>query len=221
MARVAEMRAPAEPSSTLQRAKYVRMLEAAAELGGAKDLDRVQMHELAKLAGVAIGTVYRYFPSKTHLFVAVMVSKFDQLNAAVPTRQAPSGQPADAIAETLVRVLHVLMRRPLLATSMIHSVITANVSTVVEVGEVDSQIRRALLVAARLNEPTEEDLVVIRLVIQQWYGVIQSCLNGHIDIARAESDLRMGCRLLLVHVSSDTSRHSVDETGPRSSAEHP
>lgn len=202
MARVAEMRAPAEPSSRLQHAKYVRMIEAAVELGSALDLDRVQMHELARRAGVAIGTLYRYFPSKAHLFVAVMISQIDQLNATIPPDGLAAEHPADAVAETLVRVLHILMRRPLLATSMIHSVITTSVTTVAGTATVDFRFRRALLVAAQLEEPTSDDLDAIRLVTQQWYGVIQSCLNGHIDMQQAELDLRIGCHLLLAHVPS-------------------
>ncbi len=80
MPRVAEARDAAEPSSAEQRARFARMLDAAAQLGAEKDLERVQMHEVAKLAGVAIGTLYRYFPSKTHLFVAVMVDQIDQMS---------------------------------------------------------------------------------------------------------------------------------------------
>ena len=56
MPRIAEVRDAAEPSSDEQRARHVRMLEAAAELGTEKELSRVQMHEVAKRAGVAIGS---------------------------------------------------------------------------------------------------------------------------------------------------------------------
>ncbi len=50
MPRVAEARDAAEPSSAEQRARFARMLDAAAQLGAEKDLERVQMHEVAKLA---------------------------------------------------------------------------------------------------------------------------------------------------------------------------
>ena len=101
--RIAEVRDAAEPSSDEQRARHVRMLEAAAELGTEKELSRVQMHEVAKRAGVAIGTLYRYFPSKTHLFVAVMVEQIDQIGASFVRHQVQSDNPQDAVYEVLVR----------------------------------------------------------------------------------------------------------------------
>jgi len=80
MPRLADFRLPAEPSSALQRAKYERMLQAATELGAVYDFDHVQMHEVARRAGVAIATLYRYFPSKTHLFVNVMLSEIAKMS---------------------------------------------------------------------------------------------------------------------------------------------
>ena len=72
MPRIAEARPPAEPSSPDQKERYRRILEPRLRHGAAKGLERMQMHDVAKDAGVAIATLYRYFPSKTHLFTALM-----------------------------------------------------------------------------------------------------------------------------------------------------
>lgn len=88
MPRIAEARDAAEPSSVEQRARHERILKAAAHLGAGKDLERVQMQEVAKLAGVAVGTLYRYFPSKTHLFVAVMVDQIGQMGIQLSRRSS-------------------------------------------------------------------------------------------------------------------------------------
>ena len=201
MPRIAEVRDAAEPSSEEQRARHVRMLEAAAELASEKELARVQMHEVAKRAGVAIGTLYRYFPSKTHLFVAVMVDQIDQMGAGFSKGVASDTTPQDAVYNVLVRATRRLLRRPALSTAMIQSTSTANVATVPDAGKVDRAFRQIMLDAAGIEHPTEGDLTALRLVVQLWFGVVQSCLNGRISIPDAESDIRKGCDLLLVGLS--------------------
>ncbi|WP_241197035.1 TetR family transcriptional regulator, partial [Streptomyces sp. ADI91-18] len=64
---------PASPPLTeRQEARRRRILHASAQLASRGGFDAVQMREVAEAAGVALGTLYRYFPSKVHLLVATM-----------------------------------------------------------------------------------------------------------------------------------------------------
>lgn len=202
MPRIGEARDAAEPSSDEQRARQVRMLAAAAELATEKELARVQMHEVAKRAGVAIGTLYRYFPSKTHLFVAVMVEQIEQIAAHRATGSAGVAGGKDAVYEVLVRATRALLRRPALATAMIQSSSTANAAAVPDVNKVDRNFQKIVMDAAGIEHPTEDDHTAVRLLMQLWFGVIQSCLNGRISIPDAEADIRTACDLLLVRMSA-------------------
>lgn len=195
--RIAEARDAAEPSSQEQRARHVRMLTAAAELASEKELARVQMHEVAKRAGVAIGTLYRYFPSKTHLFAAVMVDQLERL-ASRSARKPTFDAPQDAMRAVLVRATRGLLRRPALSTAMVMSTSTANHDLVPDAARVDRMFRQMLLDAAGIAQPTEVEVTSVRLLIQLWFGVVQSCLNGQISLPQAESDIRRACELLLV-----------------------
>ena len=49
------------------------------ELAAEGGYDAVQMREVAERADVALGTLYRYFPSKVHLLVAAMGGTFRTL----------------------------------------------------------------------------------------------------------------------------------------------
>ncbi|MCC5577989.1 TetR family transcriptional regulator [Microtetraspora sp. AC03309] len=196
MPRIAEARPPAEPSSPEQRARHVRILRAAAHLAADKGLERVQMHEVAKAAGVAIGTLYRYFPSKTHLFTAVMAEQVDRFNDNV-TRPKPGVSPEDVVGELLVSASRQLLRRPALATAMLQSANAANAAAVADAGRIDNTFRGIVLRALGIDDPTAQDVTLIRLLMQCWYGVLQVTLNGRASIPDMEDDIRLACRLLL------------------------
>lgn len=197
MPRLAEARDAAEPSSVEQRARHSRILKAAAQLGAEKDLERVQMQEVAKLAGVAIGTLYRYFPSKTHLFVAVMVDQIERLGGQLSRRPRAAMSPADAVYDALLHATRALLRTPTLATAMIQSAATSNAATIPDVAKIDKQFDKLLLDAAGIEEPLIRDMTVLRLVVALWFGLIQSGLNSRTSIPEIESDLRIACDLLL------------------------
>ncbi|WP_182907480.1 TetR family transcriptional regulator [Microbispora sp. H13382] len=196
MPRIAEVRAPAEPSSPEQRARHLRILRAAARMGAEKGLERVQMHEVAKEAGVAIATLYRYFPSKTHLFTAVMAEQIDRFGETVQ-QPKPGMTPEDAVGEVLVLASRQLLRRPALATAMLQSANSANAAAVADAGRIDLMFRQIVLRTLGIAEPTVMDVTLIRLLMQCWYGVLQMSLNGRASVTDTESDIRIACRLLL------------------------
>lgn len=196
MPRIAEARAGAEPSSPGQQARHRRILKAAAELAAQKDLDRVQMHEVAKAAGVAIATLYRYFPSKTHLFTAVMAEQIQDFGERLPERGADAF-PEDAVFTTLASATRNLLRHPTLANAMIQSANSARAPDVPDVTRVDTGFRDLMLKAWGVEKPTEQHLTRVRLLTLLWYGVLQSRLSERVSAGDAESDLRTACELLL------------------------
>lgn len=208
MPRIAEGRDAAEPSSVEQRARYSRILQVAAELGAEKELERVQMQEVARSAGVAIGTLYRYFPSKTHLFVAVMVDRIDRMRTRIARRSRWSETPADAVYDALIQATRALLSTPLLATAMIQSVATSNAATIPDAARIDRQFRRLLLDAAGIEEPTGRAATELRLLVALWSGLIQAGLNGRTSIPEIESDLRIACDLMLPGLSDAPRRRA-------------
>ncbi|WP_030175410.1 TetR family transcriptional regulator [Spirillospora albida] len=196
MARIASARLSAEPSSPEQHDRRLRILRAATRIGGEKPLERVQMHEVAKAAEVAIGTLYRYFPSKTHLFTAVMADQVVRFEESMPP-PAPGVAPEDAVTDLLIAASRQLLRRPVLAASMFRASNSADVATVADTIKIDQTFREIVLRQAGIEVPTAQDVALVRLLMQCWYGVLQSSLNGRASMSEIENDIRLACRLLL------------------------
>lgn len=196
MSRIAEARTAADPSSPRQIARRRRILLAAARNGARKGLDGIQMHEVARDAGVAISTLYRYFPSKTHLFTTVMADQLERFDQHLRARPLLSPLPEDTVAEVLTAASRALLHRPLLAAAMLRSSSSAE-AAVTDVDRIDRVFSGLVLWLLGIDEPTRHDTARARLLLQLWCGVVQATLNGRISATAADADLRLGCRLLL------------------------
>lgn len=200
MPRIAEARQPAEPVSEEQKDRYRRILRAASKLGAEHGLERMQMNDVAKEAGVAIATLYRYFPSKTDLFVGVLHSQIQRLSSgsgAVAVAAAPAGERAAAVAEVLIGAGRGMLARPQLATAMLQANNAAQLQGGREYTEANAAFHGVLLRALGVTEPDDEDYRMVRITEQTWYGVLVSVLNGVITIDQADADIRLAARLLL------------------------
>ena len=197
MPRVAESRIPAEPSSAGQKARYRRILRAAARLGALDELERVQMQDVAREAGVAIATLYRYFPSKIHLFAAVMRSQVLRLHEEA-VGPAPGEDPVTAVAELLIRIGREMLEHPQLSVSMIQANNLAQKVPGSASDQIDEIFEDLVMRTAGLTpDPTDDGRRRARLVILCWFGVLMTVLNGRTLAADAELDTRRACELLL------------------------
>jgi AcrR family transcriptional regulator len=195
--RVGESRVPAEPSSAGQKARYRRILRAAARLGARDELERVQMQDVAREAGVAIATLYRYFPSKVHLFAAVMRSQVVRLQEEA-VGPAPGQDPVTAVSDLLVRIGHDMLGQPQLSLSMIQANNLAQKVPGSGSKVIDTTFEETVMRTAGFDaDPTPDHHRRARLVIQCWFGVLMSVLNGRSSAEDADADIRRACELLL------------------------
>ena len=74
------------------RDKRARILEAAYRVCERRGVDSARMEEVAALARVSKGTLYRFFESKEHLLLATIIGSYEQLLDLV---DAPAGSEAE------------------------------------------------------------------------------------------------------------------------------
>jgi len=117
--------------------------------------------------------------------------------------------PIESATDALIRALRALYRHPRVASSMIYAANAAHVS-LPGVQRVDNSFEAVLLASTHVHEPTEHDVVVLRLLQQQWFAIVQSCPSGLVTLQRAEFDVRLACELLLMPLSSVQRESSVE-----------
>ncbi|MEO3973216.1 TetR family transcriptional regulator [Streptomyces sp. CAU 1734] len=188
---------PASPPLTeRQEARRRRILHASARLAGRGGFDAVQMREVAELSGVALGTLYRYFPSKIHLLVATMQDQLRHLHTTLRKRPPGGDRPADRVAETLMRAFRALQREPRLAEAMVRALAFADRSVSTEVDTVSRQTTAIILDATGLENPTPEQLSAVRVIEHTWHSALITWLSGRASIAQVRMDIETVCRLI-------------------------
>ncbi len=154
----------------------------------------VQMLDVAKEADVAIATLYRYFPSKPYLFLAVLEWHIEQFLGG---RDGGTADPATEVAETLVALSGKLLGSPLLASAVALSSFTEYASTVpTEIDIVETALGQRLLrlLGGRADAETERSRV--RLLVYGWWGLFVAVLTEEIPAEQGEADLRLAARLI-------------------------
>ena len=96
-----------EFSSAAQRERRQRILDATLALASRGGYEAVQMRAVADRAGVALGTLYRYFPSKIHLLVSGLAREFERNQEKLDRISIPGGSPYERTLFVLGRIAEV------------------------------------------------------------------------------------------------------------------
>lgn len=101
--------------SPSQRERRERIVEAGLSLLRSHDHTQIQMKDVAAEAGVALGTVYRYFQSKDHLFAEVLAHWAGRLQTNVERRPLKGSTNAERLTDVLQRSMRAFQGWPQLA----------------------------------------------------------------------------------------------------------
>jgi AcrR family transcriptional regulator len=189
----------AENETAAQRARRERILAATLALAARGGYEAVQMREVAERSEVALGTLYRYFPSKIHLLVSAMAAETERLAARLQKRQAPGGTRAERVCFVLERSTRSLQRDPLLTEALVRAMMAADASVANEVTAVRDSMTELIVQAMRNGGPPEPHDVELASILQDvWFSRQIAWLGGRLGAADVWRDIHLAI-MLVVH----------------------
>ncbi|NKY50268.1 cholesterol catabolism transcriptional regulator KstR [Nocardia vermiculata] len=189
-----------ELSSAAQRERRKRILDATLSLASKGGYDAVQMRAVADRADVAVGTLYRYFPSKVHLLVSTLAREFEQFDSK---RKPLAGQsPQERMHLMLTQITRAMQRDPLLTEAMTRAFMFADASAAAEVDRVGKVMDRFFARALNEGEPTERDMAIARVISDVWLSNLVAWLTRRASATDVTERLELTVDLLLGEKSS-------------------
>ncbi len=180
-----------------QAARRKRVLDATLALADKGGFDAVQMRDVATEAGVALGTVYRYFSSKERLLLEANVGQVEALGAGLLNRPPTGASPADRVVDVLRRACNVLVKRPEATAAMVRALGSAQPNEAEAVRRVSQAMTDIITGAMHEGEPTERDRAVARALSQVWLSSLIGWVGGVDGPEVVGDDLERAARMLI------------------------
>ncbi len=189
--------APAAPVLTKsQAARRDRVIRAALELGAEGGYDAVQMRDVAARAEVALGTIYRYFPSKDALLLAGMVQWLGELEDTVTRHPPVGGSTTERIMDVLTRALRAMDRDPRLTAAVIGAMTAGDPASVAAIDEVTRAMARIMRAAFPDDVDPALEASAAKTLGHVWWSATIAWANGMGDIDWVAGELREATGLI-------------------------
>lgn len=184
--------------SEAQRERRKRILDATLAIASKGGYDAVQMRTVAEKADVAVGTLYRYFPSKVHLLVTALARELGRVESRVDRSQLRGDNAIERLRHVLDMITFSMQRDPLLTEAMTRAFMFADASATAEVDQVAGIIDR-LFAGAIVDdgEPTADDLAIARVLADVWMSNLVQWLTRRASATDVTNRLELTVRLLL------------------------
>ena len=188
-----------ELGSKAQRERRERILDATIGLASQGGFDAVQMRAVAERADVALGTLYRYFPSKIHLLVTALAREFERTEAVLATRTIAGDTPADRVVTVLRRTTRGLQEDPHLTDALTRAFMFADKSAAQEIHVVGVLLTRMLTRAMHpvSDEVSDDDVAIARVIGDVWLAALVAWVTGRSTAEETAAHMERAVRLIL------------------------
>lgn len=187
--------------------RWDRVVSTAMELAAGGGYDAVQMREVAAEAGVAIGTLYRYFGSKDELLLAGLARWAVDVCDEILSEPIPGSTAAERVVHVLRRASQPIQENPVLMSALV----TAMASPAPGQPYRD-ETRRAVagMVRTAIGDVDVDAEGVVRVIAHVWFSTIVAWVAGRPAYPVIADELENAARLLL-----DGREQGLDAAAPR------
>jgi AcrR family transcriptional regulator len=188
-----------ELGSAAQRDRRKRILDATIALASKGGFDAVQMRAVAEQADVALGTLYRYFPSKIHLLVSALGREFEEAEARTRDKVIPGDTPHERVMFVLGKTTHGLQGDPNLTEALTRAFMFADASVQAEIHAVGMLLTSMLTRAMHpgKTELTDEDVAIAKVIGDVWLSALVGWVTGRTTAGDVTRQMDVAVGLLL------------------------
>ncbi len=179
-----------------QAARRQRVIDAAMKLAADGGYDAVQMRDVASEAGVALGTIYRYFASKDHLLAACQVAFARAEQHRLELRPTQGDTAADRVVDVLRRATRAQERQPQLTAAMVTAISSPDPAVSGCQREVTA-VMAAVLAGPMGDIDPKLKAEITRALSHVWFSALLGWVNGWTNVGAVGEELESAARLLL------------------------
>ena len=180
-----------------QAARRRRVIDATLELAAGGGFEAVQMRDVAAEAGVALGTVYRYFESKERLLLEANLEQVEALRLRLSERPPAGESAADRVVDVLRRATRTQTRRPEATAAMVRALGSARREESDAVARVSEAMTAIITGAMHEGDPSDRDRSVARVLSQVWLSSLIGWVGGVDGPEVVGDDLERAARMLI------------------------
>ncbi|MFN2540379.1 MAG: TetR/AcrR family transcriptional regulator [Mycobacteriales bacterium] len=151
-----------------------RAIAVARELADDGGWDAIAMRAVAERSGSALATLYREFPSKTHLVLAMADSELSQVRGASPAAVQRLGS-VPLVAQLLETLTLAALERPRYTAAVLHAVLTGGSEVAEDVNLL--RTRLAELLTSCLEQPRPQDVPRLDLLVDVWFAELLATVH--------------------------------------------
>lgn len=188
------------PLTNAQQARRDRIVDAGLALLNERDYDKIQVKDVAEEANVALGTLYRYFSSKEHLFAEVLVRWAGTLRTHISRNPLRGTTDAQRLTQVINRSVRAFQQQPSLAR-LVATLETSSDPYATEILERLGRTTGDIYIEAIHDLDRETARRIVIVVDAVLAARLRSWVAGRISITKMNEDLADTIQLLLTGTS--------------------
>lgn len=191
-----------------QARRMRRIVDAAVELANRGGFEAVRLRDVAEAADVALGTLYKYFPSKEDLLLFVVNEGTQQLERVIAERPLRGESAVERITSLFARANRGLSASPDLSRAAVRSIAVGGRGSELKIAAFHLRMTRLTVAALRnerldierpLSEPvgTEREREIALVLSQVWFSALLAWAAGLHPVETVTQRLRDTARIIL------------------------
>jgi len=184
------------PGLAARDGRDIAILDAAVSVASVGGYEAVRMRAVAESAGIAVGSIYRRFPSKAYLLVCALTREVEQVEALRDWSAVPGGPQQRLVA--LSDCLHEQWQRDLpLTEALTRALVVADSAAAAEVERTMTVLNRLLAAALGGPSPSLRDQQLACLLGDVWLANLAAFISGRVPAAAARDSIDRAMALIL------------------------